>query len=63
MTSTAFNLERGLQKRSGGDERTMTTVVELGWQLVFMFGVKLAWRGMGEVNPILYRGVGVVRNY
>jgi hypothetical protein len=41
-TSAAFNLEGGLRKRSGSDERTMATMVDLGWQLVFMFGAKLA---------------------
>jgi hypothetical protein len=35
-------------------------VVELEWQLGFGFEAKLAWRGMGEEHPSLYRGVGGV---
>jgi hypothetical protein len=38
----------------------MVKVVELGWWLGFMFEVKLVWGGVGEVHPILYRGVGGV---
>jgi hypothetical protein len=34
---------------------------ELGWWLGFGFEVKLAWRGVGEVHPGLYRGVGGVQ--
>jgi hypothetical protein len=35
-------------------------VVQLGWRLEFGFEAKLVWRGVGEVHPSLYRGVGVV---
>jgi hypothetical protein len=51
---------RRIQNRGGSDERAMTTVVELGWQLGFMFGTKLMWVGVAEVHLSLYRGVGVV---
>jgi hypothetical protein len=30
---------------------------KLGWRLGFMFGMNLAWGGMVEVRPSLYRGV------
>jgi phytoene dehydrogenase-like protein len=46
-----------LWNRGGGDERSTTMVVELWWQLEFMFEAKLAWGGMGEVHPSLYKGV------
>jgi hypothetical protein len=35
-------------------------VVELGWRIGFGFEANLAWRGMGEVHPSLYWGVGGV---
>jgi hypothetical protein len=38
-----------------------TTMRKLGWQLGFSFGATLAWGGMEEVHPNLYRGVGGVR--
>jgi hypothetical protein len=37
-------------------------MVELGWQLGFGFGRKLAWGCVEEVHPSLYRGVGGLRN-
>jgi hypothetical protein len=37
-------------------------VVELGWRIGFGFEAKLAWRGVEEVHPSLYRGVGGVQN-
>jgi hypothetical protein len=40
--------------------RGTSDVMELGWQLGFDFEAKLAWRGVGEVHPSLYRGVGGV---
>jgi hypothetical protein len=36
-------------------------VVELGWRIGFGFEAKLAWRGVEEVHPSLYRGVGGVQ--
>jgi hypothetical protein len=41
--------------------RAVATVVELGWRLEFSFEAKLACRGVGEVHPSFYRGVGGVR--
>jgi hypothetical protein len=41
--------------RSTGD------VVEHRWQLGFGFDVKLAWGGVWEVHPSLYRGVEAVQ--
>jgi hypothetical protein len=35
--------------------------VELGWRLELNFEGGLAWGCMGEVHPILYRGVGGVQ--
>jgi hypothetical protein len=56
-----FNLVGELRNRGGGAERAMVMVVELRWRLGFMFEVKLAWGGMGEVHPSLYKVVGGVR--
>jgi hypothetical protein len=60
-TGTGFNWAGELQKRGGSDKRAATTMRKLGWQLGFMVRAKLAWVGVEEVHPSLYRGVGGVR--
>jgi hypothetical protein len=48
MIGTGFSLVGEVWNEDGGDEGAAMTMRKLGWRLGFMFGVKLAWGGMGR---------------